>query len=216
MNTDTCSAGTRRRGVLLVISSPSGAGKSTLCARLMQECAVRLSISATTRPPRGKEKNGVHYHFFSEAEFLQKRDQGTFIEWAEVHGHYYGTLRQTVEDALNTGQDLLFDIDYQGAAQLYEKMPQDIVSVFILPPSMHELRLRLKRRAENSSASMALRLRNAHEEMRHWGAYDYVIINQDIDASFSQLHSIYQAEILKRWRRPSLSTFMEQLFSETL
>lgn len=206
----------KRRGVLLVLSSPSGAGKSTLSRLLLEDGHLGLSVSVTTRERRPSEVNGVHYHFITRKEFEQKRDNDELIEWAEVHGHYYGTLRETVETALASGRDMLFDIDYQGARQLQEKMPDDVVSVFILPPSMKELKSRLNRRAEDSQNVIDLRLHNARGEIEHFKSYDYVIINQDLEQSFSLIKAIHLAEAIKRRRCLYIDSFVKSLLDEKI
>ncbi|MBI0001293.1 guanylate kinase [Bartonella sp. W8122] len=206
----------KRRGVLLVLSSPSGAGKSTLSRLLLEDGHLGLSVSVTTRERRPSEVNGVHYHFITRKEFEQKRDNDELIEWAEVHGHYYGTLRETVETALASGRDMLFDIDYQGARQLQEKMPDDVVSVFILPPSMKELKSRLNRRAEDSQDVINLRLHNARGEIEHFRSYDYVIINQDLEQSFALIKAIHLAEAIKRRRCLYIDSFVKSLLEEKI
>jgi len=207
-----------RRGLMLVLSSPSGAGKSTLTRLLRDdpEMALTLSVSVTTRKRRTSEVDGIHYHFISEQEFHRRRDRNELVEWAKVHGNYYGTLRASVEDALTNGHDMLFDIDYQGAAQLQERMGQDVVSVFILPPSMTELMSRLNRRAEDSAETIALRLDNAREEIRAWASYDYILINEDLDKSYTSLKAIIVAERLAHKRQSSLSEFIERLIEEKI
>ncbi|WP_455482407.1 guanylate kinase [Bartonella sp. B35(2025)] len=204
----------QRRGFLFILSSPSGAGKSTLCRLLLKDGQLELSVSVTTRQRRSSEVDGLHYHFISRQEFECKRDNDEFIEWAEVHGNYYGTLRKSVESALNAGQDVLFDIDYQGTEQLQKKMPGDTVSVFILPPSMKELTSRLHRRAEDSQEIINLRLKNAQIEIQHWHSYDYVVINEDLNQSFLLVKSIYLAETMKRERCSYLESFIDGLLSE--
>ncbi|AQT42354.1 guanylate kinase [Bartonella apihabitans] len=206
----------KRRGVLLVLSSPSGAGKSTLSRLLLEDGHLGLSVSVTTRERRPSEVNGVHYHFITRKEFEQKRDNDELIEWAEVHGHYYGTLRETIETALASGRDMLFDIDYQGARQLQEKMPDDVVSVFILPPSMKELKSRLNRRAEDSQDVINLRLHNARGEIEHFKSYDYVIINQDLEQSFALIKAIHLAEAIKRRRCLYIDSFVKSLLDEKI
>ncbi|AQT44585.1 guanylate kinase [Bartonella apihabitans] len=206
----------KRRGVLLVLSSPSGAGKSTLSRLLLEDGHLGLSVSVTTRERRPSEVNGVHYHFITRKEFEQKRDNDELIEWAEVHGHYYGTLRSTVETALASGRDMLFDIDYQGARQLQKKMPDDVVSVFILPPSMKELKSRLNRRAEDSQDVIDLRLHNARGEIEHFKSYDYVIINQDLEQSFALIKAIHLAEAIKRRRCLYIDSFVKSLLDEKI
>ncbi|EJF81626.1 Guanylate kinase [Candidatus Bartonella washoeensis] len=206
----------QRRGFLFILSSPSGAGKSTLSRLLLKDGQLELSISMTTRQRRPSEVDGLHYHFISKQEFERKRDGDEFIEWAEVHGNYYGTLRKNVENALSAGRDILFDIDYQGTDQLQKKMPEDTVSVFILPPSMKELISRLHRRAEDSQDIINLRLKNARIEMQHWRLYDYVIINEDLNQSVSLIKSIYLAETAKRERCSFLKSFIDGLIAEKI
>jgi guanylate kinase len=204
-----------RRGIMLVLSSPSGAGKTTLTRNLLeQEENVALSISATTRPRRASEIDGVHYHFVSARRFEAMRDGGELLEWAEVHGNFYGTPRDPVEKALAEGRDVLFDIDWQGTRQILEKMRDDVVSVFVLPPSAKELKARLERRAEDSGEIIAQRLRNALEEISHWREYDYVLVNRDLDKSFARLRSILTAERLKRVKMPDLENFVTQLLAD--
>ncbi|WP_345118627.1 guanylate kinase [Bartonella pachyuromydis] len=206
----------QRRGFLLILSSPSGAGKSTLSRLLLKDGQLELSVSMTTRPRRPSEVDGLHYHFISKKEFERKRDGDEFIEWAEVHGNYYGTLRESVENVLSAGRDMLFDIDYQGTQQLQKKMPDDTVSVFILPPSMKELISRLHRRAEDSQEIINLRLKNARTEMQHWRSYDYVVINEDLNQSLSLIKSIYLAETAKRERCSFLEFFVDGLIAEKI
>ncbi|ABM44883.1 guanylate kinase [Bartonella bacilliformis Peru38] len=206
----------QRRGFLFILSSPSGAGKSTLSHLMLKDERLELSISVTTRPRRPSEIDALHYYFISKQEFEYKRDEGEFIEWAEVHGNYYGTLRKNVEDALSTGQDMLFDIDYQGTEQLQKKMPGDTVSVFILPPTMKELVARLHRRAEDSQDIINLRLNNARTEIQQWRSYDYVIINEDLDQSLLLVKSIYRAETMKRDRCCFLESFVNKLSVEKI
>ncbi|WP_273723844.1 guanylate kinase [Bartonella sp. AU18XJBT] len=206
----------QRRGFLFILSSPSGAGKSTISRLLLKDGQLELSVSMTTRKRRPSEVDGLHYHFISKEEFEYKRDRDEFIEWAEVHGNYYGTLRETVENALSTGRDMLFDIDYQGTEQLQKKMLGDTVSVFILPPSMKELVSRLHRRAEDSQDIINLRLENARTELKHWRSYDYVVINEDLDQSLSFIKSIYLAETTKRERCSYLDSFVDGLIAEKI
>jgi guanylate kinase len=209
------SAGIRRRGLMLVLSSPSGAGKSTIARNLLEnDHDLRLSVSVTTRPRRGSEIEGVHYRFVSQREFARLRDSDALLEWAEVHGNFYATPREPVEAAMAEGHDMLFDIDWQGALQLKDKMRADIVSIFILPPSMTELKSRLKRRAEDTEDVIARRLDNARLEIEHWRDYDYVVINRDLDRAFSEVKAIVTAERLRRDRRPGLFDFVSGLLDE--
>lgn len=209
--------GVARRGLMLVVSSPSGAGKSSIARLLLEdrEMNLSLSVSVTTRARRPSEVEGVHYHFISVAEFERLRDSDALIEYAEVHGNFYGTLRATAEDALADGQDMLFDIDWQGADQLQAKMPADVVSIFVLPPSMKELQSRLHRRAEDSVEVIETRLHNARLEIQKWSKYDYIVINEDLNRSYSSVKAIVTAERLRRDRRPGLFDFVDQLLDET-
>jgi guanylate kinase len=204
-----------RRGLMLVLSSPSGAGKSTIARNLLEEDhGFELSVSYTTRPRRGSEIDGVHYHFVPKRGFERLRDSDAFLEWAEVHGNYYATPREPAEVAMGEGRDMLFDIDWQGADQLREKMPADVVSVFILPPSMAELKGRLLRRAEDQAQVIEARLKNARAEIEHWRKYDYVVVNDDLDRAFHAVKCIVQAERLRRDRRPGLFEFVTGLLDE--
>ncbi|MGZ8321638.1 MAG: guanylate kinase [Rhodoplanes sp.] len=204
-----------RRGILFVVSSPSGAGKTTLTRTLIEkEANVSLSVSVTTRARRQSEIDGVHYRFISMRQFEVMRAADELLEWAEVHGNYYGTPREPVEQALAAGRDVLFDIDWQGTQQICQKMRSDLVSVFVLPPSATELKTRLERRAEDSGEIIARRLRNAAEEIPHWTEYDYVLINSDLDESFTQLRAILTAERLKRILRSDLETRVAKLLSD--
>jgi guanylate kinase len=201
-----------RRGLMLVISSPSGAGKTSLSRRLLVDHPeLALSISWTTRPPRSREIDGREYHFVDRPRFDAMAADGGFLEWAEVHGNCYGTPREPVDKSLAAGRDVLFDIDWQGAQQLYEKMRADVVSIFVLPPSGHELKSRLERRAEDSSLIIAQRLRSAIDEVSHWREYDYVLVNRDLDKSFARLRAILTAERLKRVQRPDIEKFVDRL-----
>lgn len=202
-----------RRGVMLVISSPSGAGKSALSRALLEQDRknsqqIMLSVSVTTRPRRSSEIDGVHYHFRDIPGFEAMRERGELLEWAEVHGNFYATPRKPVEQALASGKDVLFDIDVQGTLQLYRSMREDVVSVFILPPSIAELQDRLKRRAEDPDDVIRRRLQTAERELAAWQDYDYVLVNDDLDACFQQLTGILDAERLKRVRNPALADRM--------
>ncbi|MFD1474646.1 guanylate kinase [Ancylobacter polymorphus] len=200
---------------MLILSSPSGAGKSTLARLLLEQNPdIYLSVSVTTRGRRPSEVEGVHYHFLTRERFERLRDAGDLLEWAEVHGNFYGTPREPVEAALSAGRDVLFDIDYQGAEQLYEKMRQDIVGVFILPPSAAELKTRLERRAEDASGVIEKRLCNARTEIAHWRDYNYVLVNADLNSTFANLRNILLAERLRRERQPGLEPVIERLDRE--
>lgn len=195
-----------------MLSSPSGAGKTTLGRRLIEaDGAIGMSVSATTRPPRPGESNGQDYHFVDEATFLAMRENGELLEWARVFDNFYGTPLAPVEDAIANGRDILFDIDWQGAQQLSEKLKHDVVRVFILPPSAKVLHERLSQRAQDSADVVARRMAAASAEISHWPEYDYVIVNADLDASLSWLRAILSAERLKRERLDGLSAFVRDL-----
>lgn len=206
----------KRRGLMLVLSSPSGAGKSTLTRSLVNKdpANLALSISVTTRARRHSEVDGVHYHFIDRKRFQEMKRAGDLLESAEVHGNHYGTPRQPVEAALDTGRDVVFDIDWQGTQQLSAAMPDDLVRVFILPPSMAELRLRLERRAEDQLDVIAGRLAAGRTEIEHWAEYDYVIRNEDLDQSLRSVQAILAAERLKRVRQIGLAAFVSRLLAE--
>jgi guanylate kinase len=188
---------------MLVVSSPSGAGKTTLTRLLVErDRNITLSISVTTRPKRSSELEGSHYFFKSAAEFARMRDRGELLEWAEVHGNFYGTPRATVEAELAAGRDVLFDIDWQGTRQLYDKVRPDLASVFVLPPDAAALRRRLEHRAEDEAGIILRRLRNAMVEIEHWSEYDYVLVNDDLGAAFGGLETILAAERLGRHGGP--------------
>ncbi|MBX3575692.1 MAG: guanylate kinase [Rhizobiaceae bacterium] len=202
---------------MLVLSSPSGAGKSTIARNLLEsDSSLELSVSVTTRARRGSEIDGVHYHFVSLRDFERLRDTDALLEWAEVHGNFYGTPREPAERAMSEGRDMLFDIDWQGAVQLNQKMRADIVSIFILPPSMSELKARLMRRAEDSEAAIAKRLKNARLELEHWREYDFIVVNEDLDKAFGEVKAIVTAERLRRDRRPGLFDFVSRLLDEKI
>ncbi|HKR88915.1 MAG TPA: guanylate kinase [Phenylobacterium sp.] len=205
----------KRRGLLLIVSSPSGAGKTSLSRRLVADHAdLMLSISATTRPPRPGEEHGREYFFVSPDQFEEMAGDDQFLEWANVHGNRYGTPRQPVTEALDAGKDVLFDIDWQGAEQVAGKLPEDCVRVFILPPSMHELSRRLHARAQDSQKVIEGRLERAYGEIAQWRAYDYVIVNVDYDHAYADLAHIYHAERLKRDRQTWAEPFVEGLLAE--
>lgn len=205
----------QRRGVMLVIASPSGAGKSSISRALFgADPNIKLSVSVTTRARRTDEVEGKHYYFIDVPTFERMRADGELLESAEVHGNFYGTPRAKVEEELAAGNDILFDIDYQGTLQLYEKCRSDMVTVFILPPSIKELRARLERRAQDSVGSIEKRLRNARVEMQHYDEYDYVIVNQDLEVSTQRVRSILAAARLTRERQMNLDSFVKGLQSQ--
>ena len=201
-----------RRGLMLVLSSPSGAGKTTLSRQLLgNDKQIQLSVSCTTRARRPSEKDGVDYSFIDAASFREMIDRGDFLEHARVFDHYYGTPRAPVVAALESGRDVLFDIDWQGTQQLKEQGRDDLVTVFILPPSTRDLERRLITRAQDSPDIVAKRMARAADEMSHWAEYDYTIINRDIATSLTELKSILTAERLKRERQLGLSAFVKAL-----
>ncbi|MBO9696467.1 MAG: guanylate kinase [Sphingopyxis sp.] len=201
-----------RRGVLFVLSSPSGAGKTTI-SRMMLEADkdIALSISATTRPPRPGEIDGVHYHFVDTETFKRMAADGEFLEWAHVFGHRYGTPRAPVEELLAAGKDVLFDIDWQGAQQLYQEAGPDVVRVFVLPPTMEELERRLRSRNTDSDEVITARMERAANEISHWDGYDYVLINDNVEGCFDEVRAILRAERLKRRRQIGLIGFARDL-----
>lgn len=206
---------TKRRGLGFVLASPSGAGKSTLSRLLIeQDREIELSVSVTTRQRRPSEIDGVHYQFISKNRFQALRDHGELLEWAEVHGNFYGTPREAVEKAFTDGRDILFDIDWQGTVQVKEKLPDDVVAIFILPPSMAELEARLKRRAEDAPEVIAKRLTNARTEIAEWGRFDYVIVNDDLSRAYDDIRAILRTERLKRFRQTGLEGFVGALLGE--
>jgi len=205
----------KRRGLLLVLSSPSGAGKSTLSRLLLQkDNNVTLSISMTTRVARPAEQDGVDYNFVSQAAFEKLIDDNGLLEHAKVFDHYYGTPAAPVQKALEEGRDVLFDIDWQGTQQLSQKVAKDLVRVFILPPSKNELARRLKSRAQDSDEVVEKRMSKANQEISHWAEYDYIIINDDLGQAEQQLFSILQAERLKRARQTGLVSFVHGITGE--
>ncbi len=207
----------KRRGLMLILSSPSGAGKTTLTRDLLQDTSLdlTLSISVTTRPRRTSEVDGIHYYFKQKSEFDRLKADDDLLEYADVHGNSYGTPREPVEKVLSQGRDMLFDIDYQGTQQVQKRAPQDVVTIFILPPSMKELRARLERRAEDEAEVIAKRLVNARNEITRWTIYDYVIVNEDIQTALAEVKSILIAERLKRARSAQgINAFVEKLLRE--
>jgi len=205
-----------RRGLLLILSSPSGAGKSTLARKLMQwDPTLRFSISATTRQPRPGEQDGREYYFHDRTAFEALVQAGEMLEHAEVFGNFYGSPKAPIEAAMREGRDTLFDIDWQGGQQIRNSsLGRDVVSIFILPPSIAELESRLRARAQDSDEIIAGRMEKSRDEISHWAEYDYVIINRDIDHAFNELIAILQAERLRRDRQPDLSDFVRNLNRE--
>jgi guanylate kinase len=204
-----------RRGLMLVLSSPSGAGKTTLSRKLLEaDPGVALSISVTTRKQRPGEVDGRDYHFIDAARFESMVEKGELLEWAQVFGHRYGTPRAPVEAALESGRDVLFDIDWQGTQQLRERARGDMASIFVLPPSIPELERRLRVRAQDVERVIQERMAKAGEELSHWAEYDYVIINDDIERALDQVRAILAVERLKRERQPWISTFVRTLQGE--
>jgi guanylate kinase len=208
----TVSSAPKRHGVCLILSSPSGAGKTTLARRLIEtDLALRHSVSVTTRRPRPQEKEGVDYFFVTADRFKDLSEKGELLEWAEVFGNLYGTPYKPVKQALAEGQDILFDVDWQGAASIARLLPNDTVRVFILPPSASELSRRIYARASDSHEVIEGRLRAAAIEIAHWEDYDYVLINHDIEQSLEGLAAILKAERLKRQRQVGLPNFVASL-----
>ncbi|WP_374408238.1 guanylate kinase [Pelagerythrobacter sp.] len=201
-----------RRGLMFILSSPSGAGKTTISRMLLEaESEIRLSVSATTRPMRAGEIEGVHYHFVDDAEFDRMIEHDDFYEWAPVFDHRYGTPKGHIRAGLKDGQDFLFDIDWQGTQQLYQKDQQDVVRVFILPPSLDELHRRLKARATDSDEVIDGRMDRARAEISHWDGYDYVVVNDDVNVCFEKVRRILHAERMKRARQTGLIGFVREL-----
>jgi guanylate kinase len=205
----------KRRGLMLVLSSPSGAGKTTLARRLLEaEPGVEMSISCTTRKQRNGEVEGRDYHFIDRETFAGMRDRGEFLEWAVVFDNYYGTPRKPVEELLAAGRDVLFDVDWQGAQSLRDDSPDDVVTVFILPPSGKALEQRLTERAQDAPDVVAARMRGASNEIQHWGEYDYVVINHDIDQALAAVRAILAAERLRCTRLTGVKDFVQGLLAE--
>ena len=203
--------------MILILSSPSGAGKTTLTRMLMQDSALdlTLSVSVTTRKQRASEVDGVHYHFIEPHEFERMKAGGELLEWAEVHGNAYGTPRAPVEKVLAEGRDMLFDIDWQGAKQVRERLGDDVVSIFVLPPSMRELRARLERRAEDTASSIEARFENARREIERWRDYHYVVVNDDLKRAYRDVTAIVTAERLRAKRiQAGVEQLVERLVAE--
>ena len=205
----------QRRGLMFILSSPSGAGKTTISRMLLdRDAEINLSVSATTRPIRPGEVDGKDYHFVTPAQFERMVEDGQFLEWATVFNHSYGTPKAQVKAGLREGQDFLFDIDWQGTQQLYQKMETDVVRVFILPPSLDELHRRLNGRGTDSADVIAARMERARAEISHWDGYDYVVVNDDVEACYHQVCEILHAERLKRARQTGLIGCVRELMKD--
>ena len=203
-----------RRGLMFILSSPSGAGKTTIARRLLEEDGeIAMSVSVTTRPPRPGEVDGRDYRFVDEAEFQRMVADGEMLEWAQVFGNHYGTPKSHIKAGLKAGQDFLFDIDWQGTQQLYQRMEVDVVRVFLLPPSIGALEDRLRSRGTDSDEVIEGRMARARSEISHWDGYDYVVINDDIDACFGKVRTILEAERMRRARQTGLVDFTRDLMA---
>jgi guanylate kinase len=203
-----------RRGLLFILSSPSGAGKSTIARMLLeQDQHIALSVSVTTRPPRPGEVDGKDYHFVDEAEFHRLVEENALLEWARVFGHFYGTPKAEVKQGLREGQDFLFDIDWQGTQQLYQRAEQDVVRVFILPPSLEELHRRLRSRNTDSEEVIAGRMARAQDEISHWDGYDFVVINDNVESCFEKVRQILNSERMRRARQTGLIDYVRDLMN---
>ena len=205
----------QRRGLMFILSSPSGAGKTTISRMLLsRDPQISLSVSATTRPMRAGEQDGVHYHFVDQNEFDRMVEADEFYEWASVFGHCYGTPKAQIRAGLKEARDFLFDIDWQGTQQLYQKDQQDVVRVFILPPSIDELRRRLTERATDPADVIQARMERARAEISHWDGYDYVVVNDDVETCYDQVCEILHAERRKRARQTGLIGFVRELMKD--
>lgn len=205
----------QRRGLMFILSSPSGAGKTTISRMLLERDAeIKLSVSATTRPMREGEVDGKDYHFVSQEQFDRMVENSEFLEWATVFGNSYGTPKAQVKAGLREGQDYLFDIDWQGTQQLYQKMEVDVVRVFILPPSLEELQRRLNGRGTDSAEVIAARMERARAEISHWDGYDYVVVNDDVESCYAQVCEILHAERMRRARQTGLIGFVRELMKD--
>ena len=206
--------GIARRGLMLVLSSPSGAGKTTIARKLLeQDLGIEISVSHSTRKMRKGERDGQDYHFVSHDTFTKMRDHGEFLEWAVVFDNYYGTTRKPVEEALAAGRDVLFDVDWQGAASLRDEARDDVVTVFILPPTAADLEQRLNVRAQDPPEIVRRRMLGASNEIQHWTEYDYVVVNYDIDRSVAAIRAVLTAERLRRTRLTGLKLFVQNLLA---
>lgn len=206
--------GIARRGLMLVLSSPSGAGKTTIARKLLeQDLGIEISVSHSTRKMRKGERDGQDYHFVSHDTFTKMRDHGEFLEWAVVFDNYYGTTRRPVEEALAAGRDVLFDVDWQGAASLRDEARDDVVTVFILPPTAADLEQRLNVRAQDPPEIVRRRMLGASNEIQHWTEYDYVVVNYDIDRSVAAIRAVLTAERLRRTRLTGLKQFVQNLLA---
>jgi guanylate kinase len=206
--------GIARRGLMLVLSSPSGAGKTTIARKLLeQDLGIEISVSHSTRKMRKGERDGQDYHFVSHDTFTKMRDHGEFLEWAVVFDNYYGTTRKPVEEALAAGRDVLFDVDWHGAASLRDEARDDVVTVFILPPTAADLEQRLNVRAQDPPEIVRRRMLGASNEIQHWTEYDYVVVNYDIDRSVAAIRAVLTAERLRRTRLTGLKQFVQNLLA---
>lgn len=201
-----------RRGLMLILSSPSGAGKTTIARKLLaSDPSISLSVSVTTRPQRPGEVEGRDYYFVDQAAFDAMVEADRLFEWAQVFGHSYGTPKAQIKQGLKAGRDFLFDVDWQGTQQLHQRAETDVVRVFLLPPSLHELSRRLTSRATDSPAVIAARMARAQAEISHWDGYDYVVVNDDIDACFAKVRAVLAAERMRRSRQTGLVAFVREL-----